>query len=178
MASRQSNVLIPFNASIARRKPKRGIELATRREFVEKPQLEAGKPESGSVDDVPILRYIRQGRGTPSVHKRSHVGGTGVFSVRISRNAVAHIAKTAGHCTVLVGVSRSLERKDQAQLHGRDSSTTAEAKPNRDVDSPFGWVKALVEVLRQGSTSRPASLVGRENRLEWVWHFADTHWYG
>jgi hypothetical protein len=72
-------VLIPFNASIARRKPKRGIELATRREFVEKPQLEAGKPESGSVDDVPILRYIRQGRGTPSVHKRSHVGGTGVF---------------------------------------------------------------------------------------------------
>jgi hypothetical protein len=62
MASRQSNVLIPFNAFIARRLPKLGIELATSREFVEKAQLEAGKPEGGVADAVPILWYIPQGR--------------------------------------------------------------------------------------------------------------------
>jgi hypothetical protein len=178
MASRQSSVLVPFNASVARRQPKLGIELATRSEFVENPQLEASKPKGGGADVVlPVLWCILQGRGTHGVHLRGHAGGAVVFSVHFNKNAVAHIARTAGHRVVLVGCSRSLEKKDPARLDGRDSSTTAAAKPYDDGGSPLGWVKALVEVLRQGSTNRLTSLIGRENRLECIWHFADTHWY-
>src|SRR5260221_14210936 len=120
MVTEQAKQMAEFFASIAKRRSKPDLDLATMRDINEGLHVCGTDPEGvpyAEVDagGVPALWCIPEGSDTEHVLLHSHNGGTVVMAMHSDRKPAGHLAKALGGRALGVNFPRAPGKKVSAQ---------------------------------------------------------------
>jgi epsilon-lactone hydrolase len=131
MASKQSEQLAKFYATLRERSSNPDLDLATVRDIVESIHTATKEPEDvtyaeADVGGVGALWCIPTDSEPDAVLLHNHMGGSVFASMHSDRKAAAHIAKAAGMRCLVLDYRRSPEHKFPAQID--------------DVETAYNWL--------------------------------------